>query len=100
MPSSDARRQRLHPINSPAFQAPPFPEDTLLSGLWSTCNSPIPPPPYTSSISLRERNIITMSDRNQAQQKTYHKKATGLAAWTVKKHSKESDLKLYGSCFW
>ncbi|KAL2215799.1 putative glutathione transferase [Thermoascus aurantiacus ATCC 26904] len=36
---------------------------------------------------------------NQAQQKTYHKKATGLAAWTVKKHSKECDLKLYGSCF-
>lgn len=41
-----------------------------------------------------------MSDQNQAQQKTYHKKATGLAAWTVKKHSKECDLKLYGSCFW
>ncbi|KAK2799617.1 hypothetical protein FQN51_006749 [Onygenales sp. PD_10] len=34
-----------------------------------------------------------------AQQKTYHKKASGLAAITVKKHSRESDLKLFGSCF-
>lgn len=44
-----------------------------------------------------------MSDattKTQSQQKTYHKKATGLALATVKKHSKESDLKLFGSCFW
>ncbi|KAL1846534.1 hypothetical protein Plec18167_005352 [Paecilomyces lecythidis] len=34
-----------------------------------------------------------------SQQKTYHKKATGLAALTVKKRSKESDLKLFASCF-
>ncbi|KAF2197088.1 hypothetical protein GQ43DRAFT_444542 [Delitschia confertaspora ATCC 74209] len=32
-------------------------------------------------------------------QKTYHKKATGEALTTVKNHSKEEDLILYGSCF-
>jgi hypothetical protein len=37
------------------------------------------------------------SDRDQ---KSYHTKATGLAAETVDKHSAESKLKLYGSCFW
>ncbi|PVI07169.1 hypothetical protein DM02DRAFT_609149 [Periconia macrospinosa] len=31
--------------------------------------------------------------------KTYHKKATGAALLTVKAHTKEDDLKLYGSCF-
>ncbi|KAH8731096.1 hypothetical protein GQ44DRAFT_605013 [Phaeosphaeriaceae sp. PMI808] len=31
--------------------------------------------------------------------KTYHKKATGNALTTVKNHSKEDDLKLYGSAF-
>ncbi|KAI9814429.1 MAG: hypothetical protein M1827_003285 [Pycnora praestabilis] len=36
-----------------------------------------------------------MSDK----QKTYHKKATGNALATVKKHSKEHELKLFGSCF-
>ena len=34
------------------------------------------------------------------EKKTYHKKATGAALNTVKKHSKDHDLKLYGSCFW
>lgn len=34
------------------------------------------------------------------QQKTYHKKATGQALQTVKDHSKECDLKLFGGCFW
>ncbi|PGG99406.1 hypothetical protein GX51_06340 [Blastomyces parvus] len=34
-----------------------------------------------------------------AQQKTYHKKASGPAAVTVKKHARETDLKLFGSCF-
>ncbi|PGH18579.1 hypothetical protein AJ79_00358 [Helicocarpus griseus UAMH5409] len=37
--------------------------------------------------------------RTMAQQKTYHKKASGLAAATVRKHAKECDLKLFGSCF-
>ncbi|MCJ1475888.1 hypothetical protein MMC13_004552 [Lambiella insularis] len=31
--------------------------------------------------------------------KTYHKKATGAALGTVKRHSKEHELKLFGSCF-
>ncbi|KAI9815904.1 MAG: hypothetical protein M1832_005215 [Thelocarpon impressellum] len=35
----------------------------------------------------------------KSEQKTYHKRATGLAMATVKKHSKEHELKLYGSCF-
>jgi len=42
-------------------------------------------------------------DANQGgnkDKKTYHKKATGDALETVKKHSKDDDLKLFGSCFW
>lgn len=41
-------------------------------------------------------------DANQggdANKKTYHKQATGLAWETVQAHSKDHDLKLYGSCF-
>ncbi|KAF7589681.1 hypothetical protein BBP40_003973 [Aspergillus hancockii] len=41
----------------------------------------------------------TMSTQNQPPQKTYHTKASGLAAETVMKHSNENELKLYGSCF-
>ena len=41
-----------------------------------------------------------MSDQQPPQQKTYHKKATGLALSTAKKRSKEHELKLYGGCFW
>jgi glutathione S-transferase len=44
-----------------------------------------------------------MTDTNQGSdpsKKTYHKKATGNALTTVKNHSKEDDLKLYGSAFW
>lgn len=43
-----------------------------------------------------------MTDRNQggdATKKTYHKKVTGNALATVKSHSKDDDLKLYGSAF-
>ncbi|KAI9752321.1 MAG: hypothetical protein M1835_001106 [Candelina submexicana] len=40
-----------------------------------------------------------MSDSKRFQQKTYHKKATGSALVTVKKHSKDHDFKLLGSCF-
>lgn len=40
----------------------------------------------------------TMADVSQ--QKTYHKKANGNALATVRKHTKEHDLKLFGSCFW
>jgi hypothetical protein len=48
-------------------------------------------------------NRSTMTDTNQggdSSKKTYHKKATGNALTTVKNHTKEEDLKLYGSCFW
>lgn len=41
-----------------------------------------------------------MPDTSDAEQKQYHKRATGLALATVKKRSKDSELKLYGSCFW
>jgi len=44
-----------------------------------------------------------MTDTNQggdSSKKTYHKKATGNALTTVKVHSKEDELKLYGSAFW
>ncbi|KAJ5679466.1 hypothetical protein N7462_007710 [Penicillium macrosclerotiorum] len=34
-----------------------------------------------------------------SQQKTYHTKATGVAFATVARHSADSNLKLYGSCF-
>lgn len=44
-------------------------------------------------------NFRMMSDNANSDKKTYHKKATGLALTTVKKHSKEHDMKLYGSCF-
>ncbi|KAB8258255.1 hypothetical protein BDV32DRAFT_139783 [Aspergillus pseudonomiae] len=44
-------------------------------------------------------SIRTMSTPNQPPQKTYHTKATGLAAVTVLNHSSENELKLYGSCF-
>ena len=37
---------------------------------------------------------------NSTEQKTYHKKVTGNALNTVKKRSKDHELKLFGSCFW
>ncbi|QMW40492.1 hypothetical protein AFCA_003985 [Aspergillus flavus] len=44
-------------------------------------------------------SVRAMSTQNQPSQKTYHTKATGLAALTVSNHSSENELKLYGSCF-
>ncbi|GIK03188.1 hypothetical protein Aspvir_007257 [Aspergillus viridinutans] len=41
----------------------------------------------------------TMPSQSEAQQKSYHTKATGLAALTVINHSNEAELKLFGSCF-
>ena len=41
-----------------------------------------------------------MSDKPKTEQKTYHKRATGAALTTVKKHAKDHDFKLIGSCFW
>lgn len=54
--------------------------------------------PFASSALL----LDAMSDKKQQpdQKKTYHTKATGKALETVKKHSAENDLKLFGSCFW
>ncbi|KAF1946105.1 hypothetical protein EJ02DRAFT_261549 [Clathrospora elynae] len=53
---------------------------------------------------LRWQANIDKDNRKKAQggdasKKTYHKKATGNAWTTVKNHSKEDDLKLYGSAF-
>lgn len=55
--------------------------------------------PHLTSFTVQYK----MTDRNQggdASKKTYHKKATGNALTTVKTHSKDNDLKLYGSAFW
>jgi hypothetical protein len=52
-------------------------------------------------LSYRSRDTLsfgTMTDA--AEQKTYHKKASGSALVTVRKHSKDHDFKLFGSCFW
>jgi glutathione S-transferase len=46
------------------------------------------------------RSVQAVTDANASVQKTYHKKATGTALSTVKRHSKEHEFKLYGSCFW
>ena len=43
---------------------------------------------------------MSNTDISVKEKKTYHKKATGDALNTVKKHSKEDEMKLYGSCFW
>ncbi|EKG17597.1 Glutathione S-transferase [Macrophomina phaseolina MS6] len=53
--------------------------------------------PFASSALL----LDAMSDKKPQpdQKKTYHTKATGKALETVKKHSAENDLKLFGSCF-
>ncbi|KAE8146065.1 hypothetical protein BDV25DRAFT_133244 [Aspergillus avenaceus] len=47
----------------------------------------------------KKSSTRTMSTQNQPALKSYHTKATGLAAMTVMNHSGENDLKLYGSCF-
>lgn len=49
---------------------------------------------------LSQSATMTDQRQQQPQEKTYHKKATGQAVATVRKHSKECDLKLYASCFW
>ncbi|RJE22900.1 Glutathione transferase [Aspergillus sclerotialis] len=42
---------------------------------------------------------MSTQNQSQCQQKSYHKQPTGLAATTAANHSREMDLKLYGSCF-
>ena len=66
---------------------------TLKSRLSTLDHAPCPT--YIAKLTLR-----TMSDNAKSNQKTYHKKATGVALNTVKKHLKDNELKLYGSCFW
>ncbi|KAF8534572.1 glutathione S-transferase [Trichophaea hybrida] len=39
------------------------------------------------------------ANAGEEKQKSYHKKATGQALQTVKKHSKDTEIKLFGSCF-
>ncbi|RFU30015.1 hypothetical protein B7463_g6318, partial [Scytalidium lignicola] len=47
-----------------------------------------------------QRYLMKMEkEEKKTQAKTYHKKASGNALVTVRKHTKENDLKLYGSCF-
>jgi len=43
--------------------------------------------------------MASTDQEKQKEKKSYHTKATGAALATVKKHSKEDTLKLYGSCF-
>ncbi|KAI4153428.1 MAG: hypothetical protein LQ341_000556 [Variospora aurantia] len=45
------------------------------------------------------RHMLKAEKEKKKSEKSYHKKATGAALATVKKHTKEHDLKLYGSCF-
>jgi glutathione S-transferase len=47
-----------------------------------------------------QRFVMKKDKDKKNQEKTYHKKASGNAAATVRMHSKEHDLKLFGSCFW
>ncbi|KAF8422041.1 hypothetical protein EV426DRAFT_607300 [Tirmania nivea] len=46
-----------------------------------------------------QRQALKLEKEIKKVQKTYHKKATGLALQTVKRHSKPNDLKLFSSCF-
>ncbi|OGM49110.1 glutathione transferase [Aspergillus bombycis] len=54
---------------------------------------------YPRSLIQPAQKVRTMSTQNQPPQKTYHTKATGLAAATVLNRSSVNELKLYGSCF-
>ena len=40
------------------------------------------------------------SGPQQQQKKSYHKKTTGQALQTANSHSGDSEMKLFGSCFW
>lgn len=59
------------------------------------------PHPFTRTTTLN-MSTKTELDPNQggdSKKKTYNKQATGLALETANAHSKDHDLKLYGSCF-
>ncbi|KAJ5047484.1 uncharacterized protein L3040_003308 [Drepanopeziza brunnea f. sp. 'multigermtubi'] len=46
-----------------------------------------------------QRLTMKQDKQEKKTQKTYHKKASGNALATVRKHSKDHELKLFGSCF-
>ncbi|CZR60819.1 related to glutathione transferase omega 1 [Phialocephala subalpina] len=46
-----------------------------------------------------QRYVMKRDKEEKKTQKTYHKKASGAALATVRKHSKDHELKLFGSCF-
>lgn len=46
-----------------------------------------------------QRFLMKRDKEEKKTQKTYHKKATGNALVTVRKHTKDHELKLFGSCF-
>ncbi|KAH6678271.1 hypothetical protein B0J14DRAFT_582325 [Halenospora varia] len=46
-----------------------------------------------------QRWLLKQDKEAKKTQKTYHKKASGNALVTVRKHAKEHELKLFGSCF-
>ncbi|TAQ87910.1 hypothetical protein B7494_g3753 [Chlorociboria aeruginascens] len=46
-----------------------------------------------------QRFMMKKDKEDKKTQKTYHKKASGNALATVRRHSKDHDLKLFGSCF-
>lgn len=58
----------------------------------------------TTTLNMSTNNSATKNDLDPNQggdstKKTYNKQATGLALETANAHSKDHDLKLYGSCF-
>ncbi|TVY22249.1 Glutathione S-transferase [Lachnellula hyalina] len=46
-----------------------------------------------------QRHVLKQDKEDKKTQKTYHKKASGNALVTVRKRSKDHELKLFGSCF-
>jgi hypothetical protein len=55
---------------------------------------------HRKSFSSTTTKMADTDENAQKEKKSYHTKATGAALATVKKHSKEHNLKLYGGCFW
>ncbi|RPA99350.1 hypothetical protein L873DRAFT_1684110 [Choiromyces venosus 120613-1] len=47
----------------------------------------------------RQKEMKKVQFGGKSTQRTYHKKASGQALQTVKRHSKPNELKLFGSCF-
>lgn len=47
-----------------------------------------------------QRYLTTQQKEARRAQKPFHRKSSGQAMQTVKKHNKDHDLKLYAACFW